>query len=465
MMKNRITRIASFVVALATCGAVRADISDGLDTMFMTTGAEPSIYQSQKRLGVDLGTFRLRAPINTFNVVNLTPPAVRSGCGGIDLYGGSFTFINAEQFRQMLRQIGANALGYAFKLALATMCEKCDSILTGLQNKVDELNRMQMDSCRWAKGIVNDVTSELDLKVKQDAVEEGSAAALFADSFEAMRDLFENPGDAIAQGDPSGADPNNPNVGNYTWNALRASGAAARFNFAPGSSEHNEILMNIAGSFVLREPTPAEIEEGTLSTIIDRRLTYEELKNGKSLEAGGASDLLPLWACDEQIQCLSPTDDGDWSFEGVSAWTESLLQDAANHMADPTTAGTDHTPPIQNFLATLPLTTVRHMQLLQGSQPALNRYVGHVKEYIAAAYASHLALAMTEVIRAAYGRSDTPEMPEHVSRNLWEFERDAKEDQRQVQQEYSRVWMETEELVVTLTREYGQPGSYLRAKE
>lgn len=57
-----------------------------------------------------------RAPVNAYQVVNLTPPTLRAGCGGIDAYGGSFTFINEEQFRQMLRQIGANALGYAFKL-------------------------------------------------------------------------------------------------------------------------------------------------------------------------------------------------------------------------------------------------------------------------------------------------------------------------------------------------------------
>ena len=109
----------------------RADIDEGLETMFMTTGQEPSVYESQRRGGVNMGTFRMRAPISTVNVLNLTAPEVRAGCGGIDLYGGSFTFINTEQFRQILRQIGANALGYAFKLALATMCQECDKILTG----------------------------------------------------------------------------------------------------------------------------------------------------------------------------------------------------------------------------------------------------------------------------------------------------------------------------------------------
>jgi len=90
----------------------------------MVTGQEPAVYESQRplaRVAPIRRTFRgVRSPINSINLVNLTAPEIRAGCGGIDLYGGSFTFINTDQFRQILRQIGANALGYAFKLALAT---------------------------------------------------------------------------------------------------------------------------------------------------------------------------------------------------------------------------------------------------------------------------------------------------------------------------------------------------------
>jgi hypothetical protein len=455
------------VLSLLIAPIASADINDGLDNMFMTTGNEPTIYQSQRRLGVDIGTLRLRAPINTFNVVNLTPPQFRSGCGGIDLYGGSFTFINAEQFRQMLRQIGANALGYAFKLALATMCEKCDSILTGLQEKIDALNKMQVDSCRWGQGLVNDFTDAMGFKVSEDAVQEGSASAMFADGFEALRSQFENPGDSLSGGNASGADPNNrEDVGNYTWNALVVSGAGGRFNFVPGNMSHDEILMNIAGSYILRAPSAAEAEEGDVEEEIDRRLTYNELKYGKTPDTGGATNLLPLWECDENTQCLDPDDAGaDWSFTGVSEWAETTLQAAADHMANPVTAGTDHAAAVQNFLATLPLTVVRHMQVMQGDQAALDAYVDHVHEYVGAAYSSSLALAMVEVVRAAYGRSDTPDMPPNVAANLLEFERDAKEDRRAVEREYSKVWRETEELVADLTRTYGQPGSLLSTKE
>jgi conjugative transfer pilus assembly protein TraH len=157
---------ALLLLTLAIVGLwtpVRADIQDGLDDMFMVTGQEPAVYESQRRGGVTMGTFRVRSPINSINLVNLTAPEIRAGCGGIDLYGGSFTFINTDQFRQILRQIGANALGYAFKLALATMCQECDKILTGLQDMMNQFTRMNVDSCRWAQGMVNDTVKAMGL--------------------------------------------------------------------------------------------------------------------------------------------------------------------------------------------------------------------------------------------------------------------------------------------------------------
>lgn len=449
---------------LMFCSSVQADINDGLDGMFVTTGNEPTIYQSQRRMGVDLGTFRLRAPMSRVNVINITPPQLRSGCGGIDLYGGSFTFINGEQFRQILRQIGANALGYAFKLALATMCEKCDAILTGLQAKVDELNRMQVDSCRWGVGLVNEFASAAKFKVNEDAKQEGVTLAEVEDGFQSIVQDFTD-GNWLSKGNPSGANPDNKDVGNITFNALVNSDVATRFSFVPGSLSHNELLMNIAGTFILREADSTEAEEGTTTQELSRRLSYDELKSGKSPSSAAGEDALPLMSCNDNVQCLKPTDAGEWSFTGVSTWAEERLREAGDHMANPATAGADHAADLQDFLATLPLTVVRHMQVMQGDDASLNTYVDHVHEYVGAAYSATLALAMVDVIRSAFSRTDAPTMPDNVKAHLLEFERDAKADLKDVQRQYSKQWRETEELVADLTRPIGQPGTRVGRKE
>ncbi|MDN4704685.1 conjugal transfer protein TraH [Vibrio parahaemolyticus] len=43
------------------------------------------------------------------NLVSFTPPSWKAGCGGVDMFGGSFSFINAEQLVTMMRAVAANA--------------------------------------------------------------------------------------------------------------------------------------------------------------------------------------------------------------------------------------------------------------------------------------------------------------------------------------------------------------------
>jgi conjugative transfer pilus assembly protein TraH len=38
---------------------------------------------------------------------HFVPPSFDAGCGGIDLFAGSFSFISAEQFQNLLRAIAA----------------------------------------------------------------------------------------------------------------------------------------------------------------------------------------------------------------------------------------------------------------------------------------------------------------------------------------------------------------------
>jgi len=441
----------------------KADLDDALDNMFMTTGNEPTIYESQRRLGLEFGTLRLRAPVNNYQVANLTPPTFRSGCGGIDMYGGSFTFINAEQFRQLLRQIGANALGYAFQLALSSMCDTCDKILSRLQDKVDQLNRLQVDTCKWAKGFVNDFTKSWPETFKEEYKQHETGVGTFQDGFDAMVAVFTDWDDPASGGQASGADPTKRDkVGNYTWNALFVTSAGANFTFLPGNVANNELLMNIAGTWIYGERDTEEI-----NVEIGPRLTYTELKFGKRPNEDGSEDVAPLYQCvaDASNQCMELAEVPDWSFVGVNEWAEQKLQEAADHMADPATAGTPHAAAMQDFLATLPLTVTRHMMFMQGDAAALNHYVQNIKEYVGAVYASTLALSMVDVIRVAYEDQRTPRMPDFIKENLLDFEADAKADKQEVEKDYAEMWTKTEDLVARLTKGYSQPGNLIRSRK
>jgi hypothetical protein len=441
-----------------------ADLNAALQDMYVVTGNEPTIYQSQRRLGIDAGYLRVRAPVNTFNVVNFSPPRFDVGCGGLDLYGGSFSFINAEQFRQLLRQIGANALGYAFKLALSSICADCEAQLTQLMNDIAEKTQMQMDSCKWAQGLVEDSAKALGFKFEQEHSLEEAAQGTFGDTWEAIQSMFEDPGTDKSGLEADGADSTNPEVGNLTWNALTLTNTAARFNFVPGNINHNELLLNIAGSFNLRAPKTTEVEQGDVKDFQSQRLTYEEFKGGKDQDAVTGNDAFPLVRCQDQLECIDLVIVPAWDFEGVSQWVRTRLQESADHMKSPATIANNHTVLQQQFLGSLPYTVMRHMMVMQGDGAALDGYVQLMTEPITRIYASHLASQIVKAIRLAYEDSDTPDMPNNVKENLAIFEQAALEDRRAASGEFADVWIKAEEFVALRRRNYGDPGFTVKAK-
>ena len=428
---------ALLLLTLAIVGLwtpVRADIQDGLDDMFMVTGQEPAVYESQRRGGVTMGTFRVRSPINSINLVNLTAPEIRAGCGGIDLYGGSFTFINTDQFRQILRQIGANALGYAFKLALATMCQECDKILTGLQDMMNQFTRMNVDSCRWAQGMVNDTVNAMGLGAETKGMSDASAVGDASEWMDAAIEAFGEPGKWLKNGAADGADPTKPDFGNITWNALRISNVQGLFGFAAGNLSHHEVLLNIAGSAVIRGPSDAEVAAGDtadVATTLTAKLSFAELKRGKMPSVAVASDANAMWECDTADKCLNPTGLGQWDFPGTDEWVKERLTTIADHM---------------QFLGQVPFDVTRHLVELQGS-PGLDVYVEAASDAIGAYYAVALGETLAASVEASFGRTDTPPMPFNVRANLDRFKAEVTAERTRVGREYMKTLVELEDLV------------------
>ena len=82
--------------------------------------------------------------------------------GGIDLFLGGFSFINAQEFTQLLRNIGSNATGYAFNLALATVTPQIKSVLDELSAKVQSMTTQSINSCEAAATLVGGAWPQSD---------------------------------------------------------------------------------------------------------------------------------------------------------------------------------------------------------------------------------------------------------------------------------------------------------------
>jgi conjugative transfer pilus assembly protein TraH len=119
-------------------------------------------YQDQSGGFYTGGSVFARSKTNNAEIFSLQMPHYRAGCGGIDLFMGGISFINAREFTQLLRNIGSNASGYAFNLALATVTPQIKSVLDDLSARVHNMTSQNINSCETAATLVGAVWPQSD---------------------------------------------------------------------------------------------------------------------------------------------------------------------------------------------------------------------------------------------------------------------------------------------------------------
>lgn len=136
-----------------------ADIGDKLDDWFnnqnFNTSTRPGIYETQSARYATLGGISYRAPITQpYRFLTIQTPRFSAGCGGIDLYTGGFSVMNASQFVDALRAIGQNAVSLAFMLAIQIVSPQLSGAMEDIQSWANEYLTMGMDSCEAATKLV-----------------------------------------------------------------------------------------------------------------------------------------------------------------------------------------------------------------------------------------------------------------------------------------------------------------------
>ncbi|MHB8697660.1 MAG: conjugal transfer protein TraH [Sulfuricaulis sp.] len=129
-----------------------------LDTMFSEIGAYgnitgPAVYRAQTANLYAGGSVFMRTPVRDYQLVSMEAPYLRAGCGGIDIHAGGFSFINKDELTAMFKNIGSNAIGYAFALALGTICPDCKNGIQWMNNLAQDMNKLNINSCEAAKGL------------------------------------------------------------------------------------------------------------------------------------------------------------------------------------------------------------------------------------------------------------------------------------------------------------------------
>lgn len=168
----------------------KAGLDDELKGMFdgMINVTPGGAYETQRRGVITGGSIVTRNKIVSPNLISFVPPGIKAGCGGIDMFGGSFSFINSAQFTQLMRSIAQAAAGYAFQLAIEGMCPTCAQVIAKLQKDIAFLNSLMKNSCEAGKFIVDNtikpglqsINETMKTKVSSDLTNDGFLTDFFA---------------------------------------------------------------------------------------------------------------------------------------------------------------------------------------------------------------------------------------------------------------------------------------------
>jgi conjugative transfer pilus assembly protein TraH len=263
--------------------------------------SNPAVLQGQTMNLYTGGSLFMRMPKRSYQLATVTPPSWNAGCGGIDLFAGGFSYINKEQFVAMLRNIGSNALGYGFKLAIQNLCPTCDNVMQALQATAQAANRLNMDSCEAAKGVVNAALPDTWTRGKQNAAKNfGVDTNLFENITDAWTSVMNNESranqtvNAAASARPEAKDA--LPTGNVVWKALKKLDGI--------SDEQRMVLMSMIGSTIFS----TEVMTSAPKKLVRKEITVETLVGARTTSE---TITVPIWRCDTTSEdgCLSPTED------------------------------------------------------------------------------------------------------------------------------------------------------------
>ena len=122
---SRLTVTTAIAMTLAWSPLARAgDLNTEMQQMFNDIGAMssvtgPSAYKGQAMSLYMGGDMQLRTPIRSYQLYNFVLPSVKSSCGGVDAFLGSFSHIDSAAFKSMLQQIANNTVGACFSRLLS----------------------------------------------------------------------------------------------------------------------------------------------------------------------------------------------------------------------------------------------------------------------------------------------------------------------------------------------------------
>ncbi|MCM0609867.1 MAG: conjugal transfer protein TraH [Ideonella sp. WA131b] len=338
MKRNTVDRsLPRKVTAALCCGALglgpaslrAGDLNTEVNNMFNSLGSignytAPGAFRGQTFNTYTGGNLFMRAPNKVYQLAAVQFPSARAGCGGIDVFGGSFSHISAAEFKNMLRNITAALPGIAFQLALESVSPLLGGLTKWAKGLETWINNARINSCETAKAIVSTAAEAAGFSSQEACSDLAIEMGLETDRDAARRRCATDRPSILASARSSGdANIRNkaPFVGNLTWKALQRTGTFL-------DDPERELIMSIVGTVIFYPEDAARDPEPIAPTIT----SISQLLYGQA--AGTGTNVTQhLLRCNNFTDCDVVTLNTSYTHTPFTARVETMMRSIADKIA------------------------------------------------------------------------------------------------------------------------------------
>jgi len=329
LMKRTISTVMAVVLVLTSVSVCAGDLNSEVNTMFNNLGAignytSPGAFRGQTFNTYTGGSLFMRSPNKVYQLTAIQFPSAKAGCGGIDVFGGSFSHISATEFKNMLRNITAALPGIAFQLALESVSPLLGGLTKWAKGLETWINNARINSCETAKAIVSSAAEAVGYSSQESCADLAVEMGLETDRDAARRRCGSDRPGVLASARSSG-DPNirnkAPFVGNLTWKALQYTGSYL-------DDQERELIMSIVGTIIYYPDETGRDPEPIAPTIT----SISQLLYGQAA-ASGTDVVQHLLKCNDYTNCDSVTLNTSYTHTPFTAKVENMMRSIASKIA------------------------------------------------------------------------------------------------------------------------------------
>ncbi|HAT8643609.1 conjugal transfer protein TraH [Legionella pneumophila] len=294
-------KIIASLLIMGLSNQLTANVSQDLDNFFNGIGyasnvTSPAAFESQAAGFFGGGSLYARNQVRQYQLVQLDLPSYRAGCGGIDLFTGSMSFLSEQKLVDLGKSVMSNGGAYAVDVMLASTVPELKQVRDYLQQLEQAANHASINSCEMSQNLVGGLWPKTAASQQKICKDQGTMGkdGLFSDYVKARMECSGNGFDR-AMDKASKDETTKKQVvfnKNLVWSILQSK------SFLSTDRELAEMVMSLTGTLIFDK-------EGKV-TNVPSLAGQADLINAM-IGTNGGSHQAKIWRCKDAgaaSQCL-----------------------------------------------------------------------------------------------------------------------------------------------------------------